>query len=323
MALFGSGTELLTMVQSTPRSLRHASEHTPRGPPSPTPPPSTAPTMAQHDPFKTWGDDLWSKLDDLEASDWWQESVDEQREFERRVRDSMRQPAVDDSRTADPAKAPASLKLIADVPSEPGLPKPLAERPASSTSHADLPFGGGTPARKGDKVGPSFDTPVVETPPAPQPLPLPQPPVGTSGTTPSVSTRPPTVLETPVNVPTPTQSQADVSVGKGRRDPPATPVPIGEDPCAKKVSYTKITNQFNAFNLKILAAANNAGQPLSLESSKPRGRGRVPLLRSARSAPRPELFKGMRFCMPPEGPHCGAKHEARWSKVGLAGDRRY
>lgn len=275
----------------------------------------TRPTMGQHDPFETWGDDLWSKLDDLDDSDWWQDSPDERQKFVKRVRDDMRAPANEARDTSnDLLNLPLQVgdKSPRDGVSQTALNDRSRSLPVSVAPQPDLTPE--TPGRPPNHV-PSFDTPHVDTPPIPKSLPRPRVLPAVSTSTPTVSTRPPTILDTPVNVPTPTQTQGDLSVGRGRRDNPATPVPLGDEASLKKVSYTKISNQFNAFNLKILAAVNRAGEESSGRATRGKSRGRAIGLRSTRSTPRPEVLKGMRFCMPPEGPHCGPKHEARWSKV--------
>lgn len=272
--------------------------------------------MGQHDPFQTWGEDLWAKLDDMDNSDWWQDSPEEQQEFENRVRDSMRAPPAE-PQSANALNVSMQLSNVLFPDTTPRHVSGGASRssPAPATQQLAAETPGGQPNK-----GRSFGTPLVDTPPAPKSLPRPRTLLATSTSTPTVSTRPPSALDTPDNVPTPTQTQADVSVGKGKRDDPATPVPLGDDSPLKKGPYTKITNQFNAFNLKILAAANRVGQESTRGSGKTRGRGRAIGLRTTRSTLRPEVLKGMRFCMPPEGPQCGAKHESRWSKVGGQGN---
>lgn len=278
--------------------------------------------MGQHGPFKTWGDDLWSKLDDLEDSDWWQDSPDEHQEFEKRVRDGLRQPAVlaTEPRVAETNALNVSLQMSASHGHDatPGhnmsgpsrsLPAPQAQQSTNEPA---------TPKGRSPAKGPSFNTPVVDTPPVPKSLPRPQLPAVASGSTPAISTRPPTFLDTPDNVPTPAQTPSDLSVGRGRRDDPASPALLGDDSELKKGAYTKITNQFNTFHMKIQAAANRAGQEATRGGrGRGRGRARVIGLKTTRSTPRPEVFKGMRFCMPPEGPQCGTKHESRWNKVRL------
>lgn len=275
--------------------------------------------MGQHDPFKTWGDDLWSKLDDLEDSDWWQDSPDEQQEFENRVRSDKRAVTGFTGQSGGAGTNPPNQFLSASQGHDALLlhdhssPSRSVSTSASARPPANAPA---TPRDSRSPKGPLCDTPIVDTPPMPKSLPRPQQHVVTSGSTPTVSTRPPTAFDTPDNVPTPTQTPSDMSVGKGRRDDPASPAPLGDGSTLKKVAYTKITNQFNAFDLKIRAAANRVGQgPASRGRGK--GRGRAIGLRSARSTPRPEVFKGLRFCMPPEGPQCGTKHESRWTKVSL------
>lgn len=275
--------------------------------------------MGQHDPFKTWGDDLWSKLDDLDGSDWWQESPEEQQEFAKRIRSIEGASAGPGARqhTTETDVLNVSFQMSASNDHAPALPHDQRSSSHSLPSvSTKLP--GNVPATPSDGrslKGPN--TPVVDTPPVPKSLPRPQPPLGTSASTPTVSTRPPTAFDTPDNVPTPTQTPSGLSVGRGRRDDPASPAPLGDDSTLKKVAYTKLTNQFNEFNMKIIAAANRVGQGPT-RGGRGKGLGRPIGLRSTRATPRSEVFKGLRFCMPPEGPQCGTKHGSRWSKVGVA-----
>lgn len=275
--------------------------------------------MGQHDPFKTWGDDLWSKLDDLDGSDWWQDSAEEQQELAKRIRSIEGASAGPGARqhATETDVLNVSFRMSASNDHAPALPHDQRSSSRSLPSvSTKLP--GNVPATPSDGrslKGPN--TPVVDTPPVPKSLPRPQPPLGTSASTPTVSTRPPTAFDTPDNVPTPTQTPSGLSVGRGRRDDPASPAPLGDDSTLKKVAYTKITNQFNEFNMKIIAAANRVGQGPT-RGGRGKGLGRPIGLRSTRATPRSEVFKGLRFCMPPEGPHCGTKHGSRWSKVGVA-----
>lgn len=278
--------------------------------------------MSEHDPFKTWGDNLWDKLDDIDRGDWWRDSPEEEQAFTERVAQEI-QDRYDEVRTSrtplagpsvvvqsrsSPLFSPAGIDRTPSLPMQPhpaSAPTSMPRQSARASSRISHPSGlpphlipssrssMSTPVKQTDTfvMGPA---PLVETPTMPPPLPAP-PQVATIGPT----------FNTPINIPTPTQTPSNMSVGRAKRDDPATPAPLGNEAFAKlrgKKEFQNLTKLFETF----AQSAQLEGVSGSGSRGTARGTGRAPILRttsrtSSTGGLGGNILKGLRFCLPPQG----------------------
>ena len=123
---------------------------------------------------------------------------------------------------------------------------------------------------------------------------------------------------TPENIPSPENTPSSsrhvhrIGEGHGRRDDPATPVPLGTAAFAKlkgKKDYQTLTKHFEAF-AKTAARQNISG----LGAKDAKGKGRAFSKVHSMSGLGGKVFEGSRFCIPPELGQV-MKHKQRWDIV--------
>lgn len=270
-----------------------------------------------YDPVLSRRSGLWSALDDIDDSEWLDDSQ-ETNEFKSRVEMEIRERIHSDTSKATSAEVPS-------LPSGPSHAPSQANDIASAIPTADArPKGISTPRPSAvdrlrsrqlvpnstpDTSFTHLTSPsMVETPKAPLLRAPPRAPASA------------VALDTPVNVPTPTQTPqqtGDTTIGRGRRDDPATPVPLARDGPKTKNLQT-LTKHFDQFSKTV------AGPSTEASRGRGRGRGRGLGMRSNRAPSNLGLggtvLKGLRFCIPPEN-NLVSKHKSRWEIVsnGLRG----
>ncbi|KAL1405924.1 hypothetical protein Q8F55_007604 [Vanrija albida] len=278
--------------------------------------------------------DLWAKLDELDQADWWRDTEEEDRAFRKYVEEDIARRWNGNPQDSSPLaagnvsvlEAPAGQTVPSSSPNEPNdttaaFPTPTyANQLASAPSPSDYvsPLPEVTPLRARGLAYTQAPTPTVSTPSLRPRLPAPP----TVTTTPTVPTAGPSnkTFATPPSVATPSQTPRVLvpdSVGQGRRDDPATPVPLGAAIQGKR-NFQQLTKHFDDFSK---ALKDSAIPP----ASRGRGRGRGGLGRSGSRAPSllglgGTILKGLRFCIPPETNQVN-KHKQRWDIISkLGGD---
>lgn len=96
-------------------------------------------------------------------------------------------------------------------------------------------------------------------------------------------------VDSPIDTPGPSRPIMTLSEGRGRRDDPATPVPLGTEKyvvLAGKKEYQTLTKHFELFN-------RQATKQHTKQDSRSKGATTAPGLGA-------RVFEGLRFCFPPE-----------------------
>jgi hypothetical protein len=157
---------------------------------------------------------------------------------------------------------------------------------------------------------PSFDS----TPELPKPKPETEQPVAGPSKTPRPITTTATFVETPTHIPspidTPTSRQGNmIGEGRGRRDDPATPVPLGVEKfqfLRGKKDFQTLTKHFEMFTKQ-----SERQKKAALELAKGRDKGK---LGKASEVLGGKVFEGLRFCFPPELGNT-SKQKTHWDIV--------
>ncbi|WVQ84531.1 hypothetical protein IAT38_006685 [Cryptococcus sp. DSM 104549] len=165
-----------------------------------------------------------------------------------------------------------------------------------------------------------YTTPKELPPPPPPP---PEPAV--SGDTPRTAPRRDRVLDTPENVPSPIDTpqtrpslrSSSVTLGQGRRDDLATPVPLGKAPPPGSKSKTEmqaVTKHWTAFTVKVAKKEERE------KKEKAKGKGKKAMAPSATMTGLggSTLFKGLRFLIP-WSPHRVSKDKEHWELIHKMG----
>lgn len=271
--------------------------------------------------------DLWARLDELDNADWWRDTEEEERAFRKYVQDDIAKRWHTRPQDSSPSagntsvlEAPAGQTVPSSSPDEPentttgAFPTPtyanqLASAPSPSDRMSGIPEV--PPLRVRSLAYTQAPTPTVSTPSL-RPR-LPAPPTVTTAPTVATAASSTKTFATPPNVATPSQTpRVPDSVGQGRRDDPATPVPLGAAIEGKR-NYQQLTKHFEDFSK---ALKDVAVPPPARGRGRGRGRG---LGRSGSRAPSllglgGTIFKGLRFCIPPETNQV-TKHKQRWDIV--------
>lgn len=176
---------------------------------------------------------------------------------------------------------------------------------------------------------PQVPTPTfISTPQLPQPpIPVPTTEAGPSRTKP----RTPRVIDTPDHIPSPVDTPISFrpvpgqGEGRGRRDDPATPVPLGVEKfnaLKSKKDFQTLTKHFEMFT-KQAERQNAASSGLSgigagagVAKVKAIGKGKGKAQAKEVAALGGKVFEGLRFCFPPELGNT-SKQKTHWDIVRL------
>ena len=121
----------------------------------------------------------------------------------------------------------------------------------------------------------------------------------------------PDSIPSPIDTPGSSRAIRSIGEGRGRRDDPATPLPLGTAAFSKlkgKKDYQTLTKHFEAFAKTV--AKQNAGT----STLRGKGKGRSADRASSTAGLGGKVFEGLRFCIPPELGQV-TKHKQRWDIV--------
>jgi hypothetical protein len=285
----------------------------------------------------------------LEELDWLEETEEEAREYDQRIKDEIRwklNPVK--SRTEEAIPATSSPKAASEgILSDPA-PAPCSEPTLqnSSITLGDRYEDGGelegredegddtqagqadqtmiefsmpsfrpshiahsTPKPISTSTFPHFPTPTFTSTPE---LPPPKTSITVSG--PSKTPRPATtalVNETPTYVPSPIDTPS--GEGRGRRDDPATPVPLGVErfqSLKSKKDFQTLTKHFEMFTKQSERQKKLAAEPVV----KGKGKGKMGVQGNASEVLGGKVFEGLRICFPPELGNT-SKQKTHWDIV--------
>jgi DNA polymerase lambda len=206
------------------------------------------------------------------------------------------EPLIGVGEVADELSLPAAQKDVSVLPSAPSF---RPEDIDTSTPKHSLSF-------------PCIPTPSQRTTPLPAPAPLQR----ASMSALHALKHTPRTLDTPPAIPSPIDTPSPSKIlgeGRGRRDPPDTPVPLGSGIMGKfrgKKDLSSLTKHFEAFEKGVARemAVQQEGGKDRKGKGRTRSKGQAPLGLGGK------LFEGLRFCIPPE---LGAvsKHKTWWDIV--------
>ncbi|ORY31676.1 hypothetical protein BCR39DRAFT_465497 [Naematelia encephala] len=256
--------------------------------------------------FPTHRVDFWSELDELDRSGDLEESDEEAEAFDRSIQQEVEAKRV--KRHERPERPideeEAGLLPIVD---EDQLGLTASSHQALPSFHASQILFHSTPKQLRDlSTLPSVDTPLDDTPGATE------------------SHQPAGVLDTPENIASPIDTPSSSSrrltgtgEGRGRRDDPATPVPLGTEAFKNlkgKKDFQTLTKHFELFSKGISkdVTANNANV---------KGKGKAKAQKSDSmliAGLGGRVLEGLRFCVPPELGQVG-KHKQRWDIISKLG----
>lgn len=268
--------------------------------------------------------ELWADVDDFQQSGGWDETREEARDFAQGVKDEISWKLIS-SRDKDLHPISQEVAGANDAPFEqPESSKSAAERAArlaaphladvsSAPSEAPPSFHPShalrqsTPRTLHTATFPIVPTPSdTGTPVLPRPRPL------ASAST-SALIHPHRITDTPEQIASPIETpDTSRTEGRGRRDDPTTPVPIGTGSFAKlktKKDFQTISKHFDLFSKNISKTS---------EVAKGRGGRKVPGRGGSSLAAGlgGKIFEGLRFCIPPELGKVG-QHKGWWEIVRL------
>jgi DNA polymerase lambda len=267
--------------------------------PSTTSPPlniSPSTLMVGTDMFArpAWHDDVFAHLDRIDTDPAFDDDPEDVKEYEDWVRAEverklgLRQPS---SSTNFPVDAPQLVSATSrSSPPPPRLSSPITSRITRSTGVGTTQLSTrhtiATPAR-------ISTAPTVETPTLTAPLPAPP-------------TARPRLLDTPVSIATPQTPDAThpSAIARGRRDDPATPVPLGTAELAKlkkREGFQKLTKHIASI-VPPPADPQPAPGARGRTRGRSRGRGRGRLGMTGRVNIGGNALAGTRICLAPSGP---------------------
>ena len=158
---------------------------------------------------------------------------------------------------------------------------------------------------------PSFDS----TPELPKPNPATEHPVAGPSRTPRPVNINATFVDTPTHIPSPidtphTSRQGPmIGEGRGRRDDPATPVPLG----VEKFQFLKSKKDFQTLtkHFEMFTKQSERLKKAALEPPKGRDKGKLGKTSEVLGG---KVFEGLRFCFPPELGNT-SKQKTHWDIV--------
>lgn len=272
---------------------------------------TTFPTTTTHAPLSTmntfgrpvpgWmSEDVFAHFDYIDTADEYRDDPEETAAFEEMVRREVELKLGHRAapRSSSPLAAPSPLILVAATPllpnpphlhsspprGSPGIPSGLAAIDTLALS----PSAGLTSTHRSAStpLRMPWTAPTVETPDLTAVLPPPP------------ATLRPRLLDTPTYVPTPQTPDATdpTAIARGRRDDPATPVPLGSAAKLKQIrsksNFQTLTKQLETLNKQMSRA-----QLVSTRSRERRG-PRIGLTPSWKIGC--DALKGTRICLLPE-----------------------
>lgn len=195
-----------------------------------------------------------------------------------------------------PAPSPTSIAEVEPFPAPSFRPSNFAQstpRPVASGSGSTSTF-------------PHVPTPTFISTPQ-----LPRPPVALVPDSSGPSRG--RVAETPVHVPSPidTPSTTGGGEGRGRRDDPATPVPLGVEKfklLKGKKDFQTLTKHFEVFTKQTEKQQKKLAEEISKGQGKGKGKAREVAALGGK------VFEGLRFCFPPELGNT-SKQKTHWDIV--------
>nr|XP_031861606.1 uncharacterized protein CI109_002836 [Kwoniella shandongensis]KAA5528678.1 hypothetical protein CI109_002836 [Kwoniella shandongensis] len=298
--------------------------------------------------------DFWSDLDEVDASGELVESSEEVKAFSEDVRDEIRQkerpePApvhklheeelvilpTGGEVEVQPDEQESSSSVPGGLFNEPIHESPTSLPPLAAETSTFIPpsfhpshiLQTSTPRPLVTSDFPSVPTPTDNTTPRLPPPPL-VPKKAQPISPPRTRRRRSTLLDTPEYVASPIDTpptrphltSTTIGEGKGRRDDPATPVPIGKELGMKsKKDLVAVTKHFEVFAKSLTTKEGGA-------KGKSKGKGgttvnKAPTMLAGAGGLTGlggKVFEGLRFCIPPEINQV-AKHKQRWEIISKLG----
>jgi len=283
--------------------------------------------------------DLWADLDSFRRSEGWEESDSEAQSHDAIVEEEIRWKETEVKkvfgsedglgRSVEPEGARQNINEVGQtIQDGPGLAVEgghstvaLSQPQASSSTSEVYPsfhrshiLQTSTPHLKDISTYPEVPTPgIVNTPMLPSPLKQ----VTMSKSSPI---RRKTTMPTPDNVPSPIDTPdsscltRSIGEGRGRRDDPGTPIPLGTAAYSKlrgKKDYQMLTKHFEVFTKTV--SKQEAG--VSGTTTR-KGKGRAVEKSPSTTVLGGKVFEGLRFCIPPELNQV-TKHKQRWDVVSF------
>jgi len=265
-------------------------------------------------------DAVWKALDNFDASVEVEESLDEAKQYGQKVGEEIQwkiQAKIDprvksrDFALTTENQHEQDPQMPDPGPTAGGITEPLPSFNPSSILQTSTP-----------QHLPAATFPYIPTPSQPSTARLPQPQsISAINDTPTASRlidpnegR----ITTPSFTPQPSRtltigSTSTEGEGRGKRDPPDTPVPIGTPILKGKKDFAKLTKHFELFSKQVSKAAlpvgQGQGQDTGFQSKK-----RLVLGKTASTGLGGRIFEGLRFCIPPEL-NQESKHKTRWGVV--------
>lgn len=295
--------------------------------------------------FLTHRRDLWSDLDDFKRSGGWDETDKEAKAFIAEVREEIKRKdegGVDASGLTYGNAVDVSLMGM----------KQGVSAPRGMTFHETIDDGGNSSGMVGHheheqrspataaEPFPSFhrshiyqtstprhvnNTSTIPNVPTPSNVAAPALPSPLRNTMTSSKTSPrrkgrqatPDNIPSPVDTPGSSRLSRSTGEGRGRRDDPATPIPLGIAAYSNmrgKKDFLTLTKHFEVFAKTVAKQDANESMPM-----KGKGRGRA--VQKVPSILGGKVFAGLRFCIPPELGQV-TKHKQRWDIVRHTGKRK-
>jgi DNA polymerase lambda len=267
--------------------------------------------------FKTRQQEFWADLDGFQRSGDWEESDQEAESYDAEVEKEIKRKESGAREITEVSAVQDASQSERDSAIAGKAPNPSAEMmefTSTSTSNVLPSFHRSdiaqtsTPRHKHasdmlDIPIPSFSTPALRRP------------LKHAASKLSI---PPATANTPDNIPspidTPDSSRITRSIveGRGRRDGPATPIPLGTAAFSKlrgKKDFQTLTKHFEAFTKTVAKEA-------VVSIVKGKGKGRTMEKAMSTSGLGGKVFDGLRFCIPPELGQV-TKHKQRWDIVSV------
>jgi hypothetical protein len=283
------------------------------------------------------------RLKESEELDWLEETEEEAREYDQRIKDEIRW-KLDPVKPRDEQPIPATSspgseggKLVSDLMAGPSSESTLqnSSEPLGDSyrDQGDMELedeGGGSQAGQADQTIMGFSMPsfrpsnIAHSTPKPiSTSTFPHIPTPTFTSTPNLpspnkvtpgpsktSRHPPTTLlnETPIHVDSPIDTPT--GEGRGRRDDPATPVPLGVQKfnlLKGKKDFQTLTKHFEMFTKQSERQKKSAAEPITRK-------GKMAVQGKGSEVLGGKVFEGLRICFPPELGNT-SKQKTHWDIV--------